>query len=494
MIDSQKFSYSLGKIKELIGQWNQDSSQQIADTSDRELVKLLSKASHIKRLFERGQAEPKFRQQVIDDFQNTIKNCGLDLNFDDVAFLWQQTTAATKSSLLDNSHQLLMATQNNWGDSIIALAGTSTNPNFKAWRSRQIARCTSQLGKQDLGHFPVSFELNKGCSVGCWFCGVSAPKLQDIFFYTAENAQLWRNILYSFKQVLGSAAGAGFCYCATDPLDNPDYEKFLGDFYDILGVFPQTTTAQPLKDPDRTRYLLKLSLEKGCMLNRFSIISLQKLEQLYQEFTPEELAFVGLVLQNPESGRLKSNSGRARQYSENKTLQKQLNQQSAAGTTACVTGFLLNLVDRSVKLISPYPASDRYPHGYRVYEQGTFSNGEDLKLFIEKAIEIHMPLTVRGRDRLKFRSDLEYQNLADGFQLSTPYQTLKFAGDMRMKQLGELIRTEMSAEQIASLMSIWGVSQAHTYKNFNLLFNKGVLDDQLQSDTVDNSQLQLVNQ
>ena len=421
-----------------------------------------------------------------------IAKYNLDLSLNDVAFLRQQSAA---SSILDDCYRSLISTQDNWGESIVALAGKSNNANFKAWRERQIARCISQLGTEDTGHFPISFELNKGCSVGCWFCGVAAPKLQDIFFYTSENGRLWRQILDSVKQVLGSAAGAGFCYCATDPLDNPDYEKFVSDFDDILGVFPQTTTAQPLKDPERTRNLLKLSLEKGCMLNRFSIISLQKLERLYREFTPEELAFVGLVLQNPESGMLKSNSGRARKQTQNKTLQKQLNEQSAASTTACVSGFLLNMVDRSVKLISPYPASDRYPDGYRTFESGTFEDAEDLQLFMERAIEIDMPLKIRAGDRLRFRADLQYANLADGFQLSTQYHTFKFGGDTRMKQLGELIgRGDRSAEQIASLMSIWGVSEAHTYKNFDLLFNKGVLDDNLQAYlTCDRSQLQLVN-
>jgi len=35
------------------------------------------------------------------------------------------------------------------------------------------------------------------------------------------------------------AAGRGFCYWGTDPMDNPDYEKFCLDFHEVLGIFPK---------------------------------------------------------------------------------------------------------------------------------------------------------------------------------------------------------------------------------------------------------------
>ena len=487
---SSELITSIDKIRENLTSWDDSSSQSSKKKTDAQLVREVVKASQIKRLIEKGQAEPNFRKQVVTNFQSTVASCGLNIDRDEVKFLWEPQS----SPELDknpNSYQKLLQVHNSWAESIINLAGTSTNLRFKAWRERQIARCASQLGKQQPGHFPLSFELSKGCSVGCWFCGVAAPSLGDIFFYTPENAQLWRSILTLMKDVLGTAAGAGFGYCATDPLDNPDYEQFLCDFHDILGVFPQTTTAQPLKDPARTRYLLKLALERGCMLNRFSIISLQKLERLYQEFTPEELAFVGLVLQNPESGLLKSNSGRAREKSSHKTLKKQMFDESEAGTTACVTGFLLNMIDRTVKLISPCPANDRYPLGYRVYQEGTFTNVEDLRQFIEEAIEVHMPLTVQPEDRPKFRPDLHYKTFADGFQLSTRHLTLKFP---HLKQLGELIRQgEMTVAEIANLLNLWGISTAHTYRSLNLLLTKGVLDDEPQSALSNNFQPQLVS-
>ena len=46
------------------------------------------------------------------------------------------------------------------------------------------------------------------------------------------------------------------------------------------------------------------------------------------------------------------------------------------GTIACVSGFLFNMVERNVRLISPCNASERWPLGYRIYDEGTFTDGE----------------------------------------------------------------------------------------------------------------------
>ena len=272
--------------------------------------------------------------------------------------------------------------------------------------------------------------------------------------------------------------GAGFCYCASDPLDNPDYEKLCSDFYEILGVFPQTTTAQPLKNPDRTRELLKLSLESGCLVNRFSVLSLKVLEQLYQEFTPEELAFVQLVLQNPETGKSKSFSGRSRQYNKQKS---QPSEDDFAGSTACVTGFLFNMVERSVQLISPCNADDRWPNGYRVYRSGTFTNVDDLKTLLLDMIEDQMSLEVQEKDVIKFRRDLQYETLKDGFQISSRFVSHKIRHKPHLKLLGELIdQGNQTTKEIINFLVTQGVEESQIKRSLNLMFNHGILDDEPQ--------------
>jgi hypothetical protein len=189
--------------------------------------------------------------------------------------------------------------------------------------------------------------------------------------------------------VYGIAARRGFLYWATDPLDNPDYEHFLADFYDVFGVCPQTTTAQGQKDIERTRRILQLAHSLGSPVDRFSIIALNSLYRVHEGFTPEELLRVECVPQNKESaaaGRvLKSNAGRARKFAAKRGNELVSEEQSS--TIACVSGFLFNMVDRTVKLISPCNASDRWPLGYWVIAQGTFDTADELRDLMRSMID-----------------------------------------------------------------------------------------------------------
>ncbi|MEH2072560.1 MAG: radical SAM family RiPP maturation amino acid epimerase [Nostoc sp.] len=440
--------------------------------------------NQIKRFMERWNADPKFREKVSLEPEQAINSYQIKINPEEIRLLWDAEFPekdGEEMSISKNLKRCLELVENlEVFDMIKSSAASSSEPHFKAWRQRQIARTTSQFKKniQDaILHAPVCFELSKGCSVGCWFCGVSAPRLGDIFLYNQENAKLWHEVLEVMKEILGPGAGAGFCYWATDPLDNPDYEKFAIDFHKVLGMFPSTTTAQPMKDPARTRALLKLSREKGCLLNRFSIISLKILNQVHEEFSPEELAFVKLVLQNKESTLLKASTGRVREQNLKKGGED--NEFPAQGTIACVTGFLVSMVERSVKLISPCNANDRWPLGYIVYDQGTFSNVDDFKTLIERMITVNMPSTARASDLISFRPDLKYEILLDGFQLSNRLKTFKFCHDSYLRELGDAIyEGGKTTQDIVSMFNSRGVSPAHTSHYLNLMFDKGVLDDE----------------
>lgn len=444
--------------------------------------------SHLKRFCERWHADSDFREQVLVDSRKAAVHYNLQVDLEEIRPLWDTEPAKKHGEEVPGSELLnryWALTEKIRPQLMKAVAASSSEPRFKMWRERHIARTASQLkaSLQDaLAHSPVCFELSKGCSVGCHFCGISAPRLGDIFFYNQENAKLWREVLELMKEILGPAAGAGFCYWATDPLDNPDYEKFCSDFHEVLGSFPQTTTAQPMRDPARIRALLKMSREKGCPLNRFSILSLKMLNQVHEEFSAEELALVKLVLLNKGGNIIKANAGRARERNikkgekDSKTFEQ--------GTIACVTGFLFNMVDRSVKLISPCNADDRWPLGYIIYDQGTFSDINDLKNLLQRMIIDNMPLAVRPNDLIVFRRDLKYESLSDGFQLSTKLKKIKFQNEPYLRDLGDVIsKGDKTAEEISLLFDIRGISPFHTFNTFNLMLNKGVLDDEPKSKT-----------
>ncbi len=465
------------------------------DNSDQDLLKIhkvldetqSNSISHIKRFYERWRGDKKFREQLFKDPYKAIEHYALKVNPEEIRQLWdleytkKHGEDAPVSSSLKNFREIFVKGESaKLKHSLLSFKES----RFKAWRDRQIARTLSQFPKchyDSIAHAPMCFELSKGCSVGCWFCGISAPRLGDIFIYNQENAKLWCEVLELMRGILGTAGGEGFCYWATDPLDNQDYEKFCSDFHEILGSFPQTTTAQALKNPERTRSLLKLSNEKGCKLNRFSILSLKILDRVHEEFSAEELASVYLVLQSTESDFAKANAGRARNRNKTKNKNSESDQALSQETIACVTGFLFNMVDRSVKLISPCPADDRWPNGYIIYDEGTFYDASSLKILLEEMVAKNMPLNVRYSDVIRFRLNLKYENLADGFQLSTKYLTRKFCNQPYLKELGEVIKEgNKTAKEIVLLFEKFGVPQANTLYSLNILFNQGVLDDEPQ--------------
>jgi hypothetical protein len=203
------------------------------------------------------------------------------------------------------------------------------------------------------------------------------------------------------------------------------------------------------------------------------------LNQVHEEFSAEELACVKLVIQNKESSIIKANAGRTRERNLKKGEEDSEFPQQ--GTIACVTGFLFNMVDRSVKLISPCNANDRWPLGYIVYDEGTFDNVDELKILLERMIGEHMPLTVKPNDLISFRRDLKYEGLPDGFQLSNKLKTFKFHHDSYLRELGEVIhKGGKTAAEIASMFDTCWVSPTHIFHHLNLMFSKGVINDEPQ--------------
>ena len=223
----------------------------------------------------------------------------------------------------------------------------------------------------------------------------------------------------------------GFCYWATDPLDNPDYENFIKDYQAVIGALPATNTAMSHKDLPRVRSILELWRHyDGFTANQFSILTIKILDRIHEEFTPEELLWTGLNLLNKQSIVTKATAGRARdkikKLAEGTEEYNEVKAELSPGTIACVSGFLFNMVEKTVKLITPCKASDRWPKGYKILEEGRFSSGADLRLLMEGMIENNMTLSIPNSQVVKFRDDLEYKPLPQGFALVSEYQTQKF--------------------------------------------------------------------
>lgn len=367
--------------------------------------------------------------------------------------------------------------------------GAPAHPAFRAWRQRQIERCNSELASrkgQFLVHAPFVLELGLGCSVGCWFCAVSAPKLGEQFTYNASNAVLWRDCLAAIQEVVGETAGRwGYCYWGTDPLDNPDYESFLLDFHRVLGAWPQTTTAQAHKHIERARQLLELGKRHGGYLDRFSVVALSHWQRLHDAFTPSELTFVECIAQNKESTEPKAVAGRA--FAANRKLaargQQELVDERLTSTIACVSGFMLNMVTRQVSVITPCNASQSHPDGFYTLGSRSFACGPSLRRALLDLIDECMPLSLGHEHNLSFRHDLDYSPESQGFRLTDRGQNRSF-GHPAWAQLGQLLsQGQHTAPQIAEVLSErLGLSWEESFYRLNQLFDAGLLNERTPSD------------
>ncbi|MBO9664751.1 radical SAM family RiPP maturation amino acid epimerase [Dokdonella sp.] len=373
------------------------------------------------------------------------------------------------------------------------LSAVSSNVAFDAWRRRQIARCRTEVDPANASaivHAPATFELASGCSVGCWFCGVSAEKYRGAVSYAAIRDD-WLAALAGLRDELGPIASKAFLYWGTEPLDNPDYEKYCLDLKAVCGEFPQTTTAIPLRDVERTWEVIKLSTREGCQINRFSILTPRVLHDTLAHFTPAQLLFVELVLHNRGSLMVKADAGRAR---NSKRLREDREfvavelgeyaspalQAARPSTIACVSGFLINLAHKEIRLISPCSASDEHPDGYIVFERAAFADGREAVARLRELIARHMPTQLDAATALSFRGDLRYAAEDDGFVLRNEFDTIAIrnkAHPALMQRIGHLIHEGLwNADAIsAALGGEFGVADAQARGLLNLLFDKGVL-------------------
>ena len=461
---------------------------------DDQLLARIRLVAQLKRFFERYCADPGFRARLAEEGPAVAADFGIEVSPEDV-----RAFAAVNPP--DGQSRVLAWTDNFGffrdfmfecvgGLELVHLAGSSSNAKFKAWHERQIARLRFDFSTwgDSIVRPAVALELSKGCSVGCWFCAVSADRLTGNFVYDKGGRRFWREVLDELGSVLGPAASSGFCYWATDPFDNPDYERFTSDFHAALGTFPPTTTALPLKNVGRTRAFLNLSRSSQCRLNRFSVLTLPMLNRIHREFSAEELAFVDLVLQNPGAlvvtnfpqavPAAKVHAGRMLSVTQKAGFQ------SAPGTIACIVGFLINMVERTIQLVSPCIAGREWPLGYRVHDRQTFSDASELRSAIEQMIDEHMPLEVAPDSVLRFSPGLRYSTFIDGFRLSTSQYAVDFRSRWQFPtccsylELGELIRRgDMTADQIRATLEHRGASREQIREFLNLLYERGVLDD-----------------
>jgi len=450
--------------------------------------------AHTKRFLERFVADPTFRMAIeinIEASQRVSEAYGIAIDPRQALPLFQPDHTRYRS--LPNSVERWPVAKV-WDDYRAELdecrelfcrasGCADKSPRFHAWRQRQIRRTESEIGlpTKVITHPMLAFELSDGCSVGCWFCGFSAGRFRGSFLYSTQNAKLWREILEQTVDLFGTAAQAGLCYWATDPCDNPDYPKFIEDYYHATGNLPKTTTAAPLKDLEFTRKVLGLSAQHPCFINRFSILTLKTFNAVQEIFSAEELMRVDLVLQNRESLSPKKPVGRAREREQKRTGSGPATAplvEANRSTLASLSGFLVNMVERTIKLITPTRTSERWPLGYRVLGERSFGDARDFRAGIDDLILACMPQELSSADIVSFRQDLNYSPTDDGFELRAVNARYSLRGFAGARQLGDMIHEGgKTAGQIRSALVRCGSDIVVATDVLQKLFDRGLLND-----------------
>jgi radical SAM family RiPP maturation amino acid epimerase len=442
---------------------------------------------HTKRFLERWTADPLFRKRIEEDPQAAVREFQIQVDVDKIRSTFDPDATGPQFETEENQAYRGFVARKLESVRLGRQQGTPSDSGFAAWRKRQMRRSNWDLGADRSGgivHAPVCFELSSGCTVKCWFCGVGALPFGGNLPYTEETRVLWRGVLTAMRELCGIAAANGFCYWATDPLDNPDYEKFLADFHELLGRWPQTTTAIPLRDVARTRALLQLVAQHNGYLSRFSVLSSSLFDRIMAEFSAEELLHVELIPQFNDDYSPKAVAGSGRERALRISARKDLPAPASTedgGTIACVSGFLFNMVERRVRLISPCSANSRFPLGYIVFHEFRFADADDLRRQLAQTVEHYMPTEVTADLAIRLNSCFTVEICEPGFALVSKdvrltYDKIEHGADLARR----LVAGKKTAGELADVrFGELGIEPAQTLAALNLLFKQGILVEDL---------------
>lgn len=471
----------------------------------------LQQISQIKRFFEYYKGDAEFRAAVNADRilpaqLRRIQQIGIHFQPEEIALLWKQPeildkylyeTDATTPSEIPAEHaeslkaypllELWFRFQRHQKElnkkSSAERNPFSRNARYESWRKRRIAAAESELGAYNhhIDHPLFSLELSYGCSVQCWFCAFNAEKLQNVLDYN-ENRTFFRNVVQTFVDIFGKkAAGCALLYYATEPYDNPHYVDYMRDFEDVTGSAVCTSTAVCTKKQwiDSLQAFYK---PRNLPWPRLSVLSTKMLHKIHDQHSPEELRDVSMLMQMKDCQQEKVSGGRI--FNENNDMRKRDNTNYMQdiipqGSIACVTGFYVNLLQKTIKLISPCYTSSQWPKGYRIYDEAQFESAADFQDVLQDMMERNMPLEPPADMPFQLRDDLVFEPLDNGFDLISPNQIHHFQGKRVFQALRDLLASSTVSFQEANdlLVNTYGQSLFEVHAALRHMFDAGFLDE-----------------
>jgi len=483
----------------------------------------IRQTAQIKRFQEWLQADSQLRKRLGENNELTVKQkewmkkIGIDLEINEISFFWKYPAEvnaylmlvtkgkeediqtglkeiADKYPLLDlwgrysKSRSGISQALKHWGSI------ESSYEIFNSWRNRRIVAAKSELGYfgTQIGHPVFAFELNEGCSVGCWFCSFATNKLSATYDYPQERDEAL-SIVRQCSEIFGQKMiMMSLPYYRTEPHDNPYYIDFLKDFEKETGAVLCTSTAIT-GDIKWVKELLNYYQKRedgSCYFwPRLSILSLPALRKIHTAFSPEEIKDIELLIQVKDHDRPKVTGGRIlkdqaglRDVEDFASLVRDeatLTALAPQGTIACVSGFNINLATREIMIFSPCYTSQKWPHGFRVFGQTSYSDESDFAESIKNLVERCMYISPPRDKLLKFRDDMVFHQTEDGFDLATPNQRHHFKGKSKYGPLGQLIAegTHTYAQVSEILLSQHKVNPIVSRAVIQQLFDDGFIDE-----------------
>ena len=463
----------------------------------------------LKRLFEWAQGDPGFAASLAAGsldrgHRDRLKQIGVEFDVEQIALLWQspdlareyvlncslvraslsEETAATLSRFPLLALWARFSAHRNaiYRELRKRVFRVPASPAFDSWRMRRIKATRSELGLfgHYLDHPILAFELGDGCSIGCWFCAFSARKLSRNLDYR-QDAGLFRGVLETCVDLFGrDQSSMALLYYGTEPHDNPGYLDFLRDFESITGG-PSCTSTAVGTDPQWIRSLIAYYRGGGHPWPRISVLTATALRRIHDLYSPEELRDVELLIQTRDHRRPKVTGGRILQEQEglrSRADGRYLDSAVPQGSIACVSGFLSNLVNRTVQLVSPCYTSATWPYGYRVFDAEVFADAADFRRAVAALVERNMQAVPALERTARFRDDLRYRTTAAGFDLVSPNQIHHLTGQT-YAQLGALLAAgDLTFDEVyEAMLARHGTTPMVSVAVVQKLFDDGLLDE-----------------
>ena len=419
----------------------------------------------IKRFVDAWCCDPEFDSRFREDPASAVEELGIDLDPEELGHL---ISSGQVELLMDPLRDGAPATVGDLATSWRRYAveryravgrereeRSPTCPSLANWRWQQIARLKYELPSTSAGqirHIPFAMELTRGCSGRCWFCGISAEPLTGVFERTQENIDLFRGLIGHLRNVFGVAAASdGILYWATDPIDHPQYEAFVDDFAGIVGVAPSTVTALAGRNPDRAASILETLSRYPARPHRFSLLSPKDYRTIIDRFGPDELASVELLPQFRKDLSLKFAAGRAR---ARMIREGGDTNPPRAGTIACLSGLLFDMVGRTIRIVTPCPSSDRCPDGIHESMRVSFNGLADGIRVIDGLLD-HLRLTVTAGDAMLERSvGVRFDQTTEPgvIRVHSPHHALRLVASAQGNGLDSILPEQGSADEIFALI------------------------------------------